>query len=222
MKRIFFIPFLFLQMILANSISAQCNLSKWVMEKGAREAEVIIRLGDIDNINSGFPGGYNPFSGELTEYNDFPWEVDPTDPAGTDRIMVPSSYQYGSEAWNDGYTESTQRPGNNPVPLKLEFNLQGIKPVAAILQIFVNDFQQESSGSRFKAFINGKESADLTRLITETDMTGPKGKLVSYILPSAMIATLSTGKLEILIDDTTSGIGDAYAVDFVRLLINPK
>lgn len=195
---------------------------KRVVMKNTPDVELMVRVGDIDNISSGFEEGYNPFSGELTEFNEFPWEVDASDPAGTDRIMVASSYKYDSDAWTDGYSGSTERPGNWPVPLKLEFNLQGIQPVAAFLQIFLNDIQPEEGQSKFKAFINGKEAAELTKLITETDMTGPKGKLVSYKLPAAHVATLSLGKIEVLIDDTTSGVGDGYAIDFVRLLINPK
>jgi len=208
------------------STSAQINQADWqiktLTEKNTSEAELVIRLGDIDNINTGFEGGFNPFSGNFTEYNEFPWEVDETDPAGTDRIMVPTSYKYGSETWTDGYTETTERPGNLPVTMKLEFKPEEVKPLGAILQIFVNDIQSVSSKSRFKVALDGKESAELTKLVTQPDMTGPKGKLVSYKLTPAEVASLNSGKLEILIDDATSGVGDGYAVDFIRLLVNPK
>ncbi|MBN2774690.1 MAG: hypothetical protein JXR31_10605, partial [Prolixibacteraceae bacterium] len=69
MKKILCIPAGLFLLTLVISAHAQCNLSKWVMEKGAVEAELIFRLGDIDNINSGFEEGYNPFSGELAEFN---------------------------------------------------------------------------------------------------------------------------------------------------------
>ncbi|KAF0200488.1 MAG: Cna B domain-containing [Bacteroidetes bacterium] len=195
---------------------------KRVVMKNTPDAELMVRVGDVDNINSGFAQGYNPFSGELTEWNEYPWEVDKTDPDGTDRIMVPSAYIYGSEVWIDGYTESTQRPENLPKPVTLIFQPDGITIGSAILQVFVNDIQSVSSESRFTAKIDGAVSEGLSRLINETDMTGPTGKIVSYRLTPDEVKKLKDGKVEILIDDTTTGIGDGFAIDFVRLLINPE
>jgi hypothetical protein len=195
---------------------------KRVVMKNTPDAELMVRVGDIDNINSGFAQGYNPFSGELTEHNVFPWEVDKTDPDGTDRIMVPSAYKYGSEAWTDGYTESTQRPGNLPKPVTLVFQPDGITIASAIIQVFVNDIQSVSSESRFTAKLDGTVSAGLSKLINETDMTGPVGKMVSYRLTPDEVVKLNDGKVEILVDDAATGIGDGFTIDFVRLLINPK
>jgi len=195
---------------------------KRVVMKNTPDAELMVRVGDIDNTNSGFAPGYNPFSGELTEWNEYPWEVDKSDPERTDRIMVPSAYEYGSEVWIDGYTESTQRPDNLPKPVTLVFQPDGITISSAIIQVFVNDIQSASSESRFKAQIDGVVSAGLSRLIVETDMTGPVGKMVSYRLTPDEVKKLKDGKVEILVDDATTGIGDGFAIDFVRLLINPK
>jgi len=195
---------------------------KRVVMKNTPDAELMVRVGDVDNINSGFAQGYNPFSGELTEWNEYPWEVDKTDPDGTDRIMVPSAYIYGSEVWIDGYTESTQRPGNFPKPVTLIFQPDGIIISSAILQVFVNDIQSVSSESRFTAKIDGAMSAGLSKLINETDMTGPTGKIVSYRLTPDEVKKLKDGRVEILVDDAATGVGDGFAIDFVRLLINPK
>ncbi|MBE0663282.1 MAG: carboxypeptidase regulatory-like domain-containing protein [Bacteroidales bacterium] len=195
---------------------------KRVIMKNTPDAELMVRVGDIDNINSGFAQGYNPFSGELTEWNEFPWEVDKTDPEGTDRIMVPSSYKYGSEAWTDGYTETSLRPGNLPKPVTLEFQPVDITINSAILQAFINDIQSVSSESLFTAKLDGVMSVGLSKLINETDMTGPVGKMVSYRLTPEEVGKLKDGKFKILIDDATTGIGDGFAIDFVRILINPK
>lgn len=194
---------------------------KRVIMKNTPDAELMVRVGDIDNINSGFAQGYNPFSGELTEWNEYPWEVDKTDPDGTDRIMVPSAYIYGSEIWIDGYTESTLRPENLPKPVTLVFQPDGITISSAIIQVFVNDIQSATSESRFTAKLDGALSAGLSKLINETDMTGPTGKIVSYRLTPDEVKKLKDGKVEILADDATTGIGDGFAIDFVRLLINP-
>lgn len=78
------------------------------------------------------------------------------------------------------------------------------------------------SKSRFTAKLDGDVSAGLSKLINETDMTGPVGKIVSCRLSPEEVEKLKDGKVEILVDDTTTGIGDGFAIDFVRLLINPK
>ncbi|MBN1340533.1 MAG: carboxypeptidase regulatory-like domain-containing protein [Bacteroidales bacterium] len=195
---------------------------KSVIMKNTPEAGLMVRVGDIDNLNSGLNEGYDPFSGEPAWYNEYPWQVDQSDPAGTDRIMTPTSYKYNPDVWVDGYTESAKRPGNIPVAIKLAFPAIEISPARAILQVFVNDIQCVTAQSRVKAMINGQESAGLSKLLEQTDLTGPQGILISYNLTGDEVAGLKDGILELLLDDTITGIGDSYAVDFVRLLINPR
>ena len=87
------------------------------------EAALMVRVGDIDNLGFGWPSGFDPFSGNSTPVHAFPWTVDTNDPAGTDRIMVVSSYAGSPPHGQDGYTSSTSRPGNNVQPITLSYNL---------------------------------------------------------------------------------------------------
>jgi len=67
--------------------------------RDTQEAEMIVRVGDIDNLGFGWEPGFDPFTGDSTERHDFPYKPSPGDPAGTDRIMVPISYKYdGAES----------------------------------------------------------------------------------------------------------------------------
>jgi len=66
------------------------------------EGELMVRTGDIDNMGFGWPSGFNPFSGINTPSHSFPWLSDTTDPDGTDRIMVVSSYNGNPPAGQDG------------------------------------------------------------------------------------------------------------------------
>jgi len=54
------------------------------------------------------------------------------------------------------------------------------------------------------------------------DQTGPIGKLITVQIPEEFLGELKSGVLNINIDDPTTGAGDGFAVDFVRLLINPR
>ena len=51
---------------------------------------------------------------------------------------------------------------------------------------------------------------------------GPIGKLVNLGILSEDLELFADGKVEILIDDPLTGVGDGFAIDFVNLLINPK
>ncbi|MBK6826211.1 MAG: hypothetical protein IPG86_04790 [Chitinophagaceae bacterium] len=65
------------------------NLQQLVL-KNTAEADLMIRVGDIDNLGFGFDTDFNPFSGRSTWSHGFPWKVNATDARGTDRIMIPS------------------------------------------------------------------------------------------------------------------------------------
>ena len=51
------------------------------------QAAFMARVGDIDNMGFGWETGFDPFSGESTPGHGYPWEADPADPDGTDRIL---------------------------------------------------------------------------------------------------------------------------------------
>ena len=129
------------------------------------EADLVVQVGDIDNLGFGWPEGFTPFSGRSTPSHGFPFQPEADDPSGTDRIMVVSGYGAGAGA-RDGYTYSTSRPANAPQPLVMAFELQDLEVKAAALQLFVDDFQSQRMGSRYRAWLDGRETTDLPVVTT--------------------------------------------------------
>ena len=203
--------------------------SFYVTRENTPEAELMVRTGDINNLGFGWPNNFDPFSGASTPIHPFPWNVNYTEPDGTDRIIVPTSYKGAGSA--DGYTKGTQRPDNSVQPIKLFYDDHGMVIRSAILQMFVDDFQPVAMHSKFETSINGISTPFLDDVINSLDQTGPVGKLISVRIPNEYLYLLksSLGKpgngnssVRIRIDDTTTGAGDGYAIDFVKLMINPK
>jgi outer membrane protein OmpA-like peptidoglycan-associated protein len=54
------------------------------------------------------------------------------------------------------------------------------------------------------------------------NQTGPIGKLVSVKLLPEYWPLLASGEVKLLIDDPTTKMRDGYAVDFARILVNPR
>lgn len=185
------------------------------------EADLVVQLGDIDNLGFGWPEGFTPFSGKSTPAHSFPFQPEADDPSGTDRVMVVSGYGAGAGA-RVGYTYETSRPANAPKPLLLSFDLQGLEATSAALQLFVDDFQSPSMGSRFRAWLDDRETTDVPVVLNSLDQTGPIGKLLTIQLLPEYLDLLADGKLEIRIDDPDHDAGDGFAFDFARLLVNPK
>lgn len=187
------------------------------------EASLMIRVGDIDNLGFSFENNYNPFSGRPTYSHSYPWPVKKENATGTDRIMIPSSYKYGSYSNTDGYTSTTKRPENNPIKISIPLaEVKNIKADSADLQLFIDDFQAPSMKSKFQVKINGLRFTEAENIINRVNQTGPIGKLITIRLTSEMLGKLNADSLIISIDDPTTKIGDGFAVDFVKLLINPK
>ncbi len=191
------------------------------VEKNAKEAELLVQVGDIDNLGFGWPDNFDPFAGKSTPVHRFPWAPEADDPPGTDRIMVNSGAAVLVSA-KDGYTRDTYRPDNLPQPLTIEFDPAGISIKAAVLQLFVDDFQAPTMKTRFSVTLDGQPAPDIETTINKLNQTGPIGKLVTIKLLPEYLGLLGDGKLQILIDDPGTNKGDGFAFDFVRLLINPK
>lgn len=190
-------------------------------------AELEYRYGDMDNLGYGWPVGFDPFSGESTPKHDYPFYPEPDDPAGTDRIMVISGYEYDKTTFSkpnkvDGYTKSTERPYNLPEPLKLSFDLRGLKVKHALLQLFLDDFQPATYHSKFQVWINDREAVWISSYLNELKQGGPIGKLLSLQVLPEFLKEVETGKLTIRIDGPATNSGDGFGVDFIRLLVNPK
>ena len=211
----------------ANAQRSSRNDGNWSLQslvlKNTDEADLMIRTGDIDNLGFGFDPHFDPFSGRSTDSHDFPWTPDPHDAAGTDRICIPSSFKYDSGLANDGYAGSTSRPGNMPVNISIPlFALKGVKADSAALQIFIDDFQAPTMLSHFQVKINGVRFAEAEKIINRINQTGPIGKLITIRFSQELMSKLNSDSLVLAIDDPTTGVGDGFAVDFVKLLINPR
>lgn len=194
------------------------------VEKNGKEAELLVQVGDIDNLGFGWPAGFDPFSGESTPIHAFPWAPEKDDPPGTDRIMVNSSAKDSSGLnRKDGYTRETTRPDNTPRAIQIEFDASGVSIKSAVLQLFVDDFQAPVMKSRFIVALDGRPAPDIEATINQLNQTGPIGKLVTIRLLPEYLGLLADGKLRVYVDDKTSEkVGDGFAFDFARLLINPK
>lgn len=117
---------------------------KTIVMVNTPETALMARTGDIDNLGFGWPNGFNPFSGNNTPSHPYPWNADPLDPPGTDKIMVPSSYVGTPPSGRDGYTTFTSRPENLPEAITISYDIpefEEIEVSSAAMQLFVDDFQ---------------------------------------------------------------------------------
>jgi len=189
------------------------------------DARIEVRTGDIDNLGFGWELGFTPFSGRETRPHSFPWQPVSGDPDGTDRIMVGSSYDPATrsacEAGADGYSSTTERADTQPQTITLDTGDLGVPPTAILVQMFIDDFQAPRWGTRYEVSLNGERLPLFEQALDRIDQTGPIGKLISVKLFPEQFRLLDGGKAEFRIDDTQTGACDGYAVDFVRILVDP-
>jgi Carboxypeptidase regulatory-like domain len=184
------------------------------------EAQYMVRIGDIDNLGFGWPAGFDPFSGNSTPTHSFPFAPGADDPDGTDRIMVVTSFNGHPPAGADGYTTSTSRPANSVRPIVLQYALPLQTVSNAVLQIFVDDFQAPVWMAHYTPTINGKPAPFLENIVNSLVQTGPIGRLITAEVSPDFYGDVASGSLALVFDDLTTGAGDGYAIDFVKLLIN--
>lgn len=202
---------------------------KNVTLQNTNEAELMVRVGDIDACNDEYAvsdNGYNPFSAKNQYSHGYPWTKDDADPAGTDRIFVGSNWS--GEA-NDGYSsnyesykngdDTENAYGDGALSLDMEYGIGELQIERVILQLCIDDFQATSHDSLFTVTLNGKDAPFIAELLNHTDQTGPTAYIVSAIIPSGFFEDIASGKLTVKIDELT-GVGDGYAIDFAKLLIN--
>lgn len=186
------------------------------------EADIMVRTGDIDNLGFGWPEGFDPFSGNSTPKHAYPWNPDTINAPGTDRIMVITSYNGSPPHGQDGYTNGSSRPENLPRSIVLSYDLQEVELESAMLQIFVDDFQAQLWHAHYFVSINGVDASYVSEIINSLMQTGPVGKIINVAIPQDQLYLLESDSMSILFDDTITGAGDGYAIDFVKLLMNPK
>ena len=198
-----------------------------------------MRTGDINNLGFGWPKNYDPFSGGSTPPHPFPWSPKPGTPDGTDRLLLGSAVTPSDFAEHpfagDGYTNSLLRPckesndastcknrqDSMPQPIVLPVGALPAKIDAVLFQIFVDDFQAPSFHSHFQVSLNGTRIPSLEQVLNAIDQTGPIGKLITVNLLPEYFPLLQSGTVKLLVDDPSTHAQDGYAVDFVRILVNP-
>ena len=208
--------------------------------EGGPEADLVVRTGDINNLGFGWPKNYDPFSGKSTFPHPFPWSPKPSSPDGTDPMLLGSAVtvaDFNEHPFaGDGYTSSILRPCQGltdgsackgrlesmPQPIVLAVGALPPKIDAVLFQIFVDDFfQAPSFHSHFQVSLNGTRIPSFEQVLNALDQTGPIGKLITVNLLPEYFPLLNSGTVKLLIDDPTTHAQDGYAVDFVRLLVNP-
>lgn len=226
MLRCISISIFFIFLFVSTSVLAQVtpNDGDWksnsTLLKNTNEADVMIRVGDIDNLGFGFAPGFNPFTGKATDIHPYPWQPQKNDVPGLDRIIVGSKFGKKQQPCsNDGYSGSNPA---KPIPIDIPLeSAKGVKITGAMLTMFVDDFQAPYLCSKYLAYMNGKRFGNLENILNTLNQGGPIGKFISVRIPPELIDLLNSSKLSVMIDDT-SGAADGYAIDFVKLLINPK
>lgn len=204
------------------------------------EADLVIRTGDISNLGFGWPKDFDPFSGKSTYPHPFPWSPKPGSAGGTDRMLLGSSVtpaDYVEHPFaGDGYSSNIlsackgstdastckSRQDSMPQPIVLSVGNLPPKIDAVLFQIFVDDFQARAFHSYFQASLNGTRIPSLEQALNSLDQTGPVGKLITVNLLPEYFPLLQSGTVKLLIDDPTTHAQDGYAIDFVRILVNPR
>lgn len=141
--------------VLAYSDSANGDWNKkTVTMKNTSEAQLSVRVGDIDALNDEYvvsENGYNPFSAKDQYSHGYAWLKDAADPAGTDRIYVGSKWNGesydGYSSWYCDYASGSDTEnayGDGALKLTMNYSTAGIVVKNAILQLCIDDFQAVS------------------------------------------------------------------------------
>jgi len=214
---------------------------KYERTSGGPEADLVVRTGDINNLGFDWPPGFDPFSGDSTPPHPWPQYKPQGEPDGTDRVMVGSGvtldYMFERRTGTgDGYSgmlldcgyvrkagmpPCAQREASMPKPIILVVGVLPTKIDAVLVQIFVDDFQAPVFHSHFQVRLNGTRIPTFEDAINVLDQTGPIGKLITLRLLPEYWPLLQSGTVRLFIDDPTTHARDGYAIDFVRILVNP-
>lgn len=200
---------------------------KYVRKSHTPEAEWMIRLGDIDNLGFGFEKNFNPFSGDTTTFHSPPSVLNPNEPQGLDMILLPTSFRkfnqpciYDVYSSYYGFLKITYKKVN--FPIKIPLNLPNTMPITGIkFMLFIDDIQSKASCSKFDVWLNGVKADFIAEELKKLNLQ-QQGKLLSFDVPETHFGLFKKDTLELVIDDITTGAGDGFAVDFVKILINPR
>jgi OmpA-OmpF porin, OOP family len=210
-----------------DAAAADSNPIHWSAQydrvEGGPEAELTVRVGSVSNLGFGWPKSFDPFSGRSTDAHGYPWNPPADAPSGLKRIMLGSVVTVADldSRRHDGYSAYLRDHDVHVQPITVPLGALPAKIDRVLFQLFIDDFQAPSFDSRFQMSINGTRIPGFEQVINTVDQTGPVGKLVSMPLLPEYFPLLRAGTLTILIDDPVTHMPDGYAVDFVRVLINP-
>lgn len=212
--------------------------AKNVTLKNTPEAQLMVRVGDIDNFGYSW-GTVDPFTGKETSTHGYPYKPN-SDPAGTDRIMVVSGYTGGGTT--DGYTSSTYgKTGYTTTvsPVTLQYDLTGITVQNAYIQMFVDDVQpskwQETNTGKYVNVGRGGFSCNsynqyevtlsangvteripaFETVVNNLDQHGPIGKMITLQVPTDKLDFVRKGGsgLQIKLDDPRKTVKDINGKD---------
>lgn len=108
-----------------------------------------------------------------------------------------------------------------PAPILLPIGSFRFELKSVAVQIFVDDFQPIPLHSHFQVSLNGTRIPSFEYAINSLDQSGPIGKLLTLKLLPEYWPLVESGIVKLLIDDPTTRVQDGYAIDFVRILLNP-
>ena len=135
-------------------------------------------------------------------------------PPGSDDSILRVSTQEAEQC-------TRERQLTMPTPIVLDVGDLPAKINAVLVQIFADDFQAPVYHSHFQVSLNGTRIPTFEYVINSLDQSGPIGKLVTMRLLPEYWPLLKSGTVKLLIDDPTTHVQDGYAIDFVRILVNP-
>lgn len=183
------------------------------------EADVVVRLGDIDNFGFGWPIGFSPMRGARGRARSPVLRANEEDFGGTDIGLIGTGAVESVRSRNDPEAESRLAVAS---PFTLTFTPPLTKITGALVQMHITGFQSAVSGSRFVVRVNGELASGLAEILNHVTIAPGDAGVVSYHLPESLLASLEEGWCVIEIDDPTSGVVAEFAVDFIRLLLNPR
>ncbi|HKV61824.1 MAG TPA: OmpA family protein [Candidatus Acidoferrum sp.] len=114
-----------------------------------------------------------------------------------------------------------ERELSMPTPIVLPVGSFRFEIHSVVFQIFADDFQPMPMHSHFQVSLNGTRIPNFEYAINSLDQSGPIGKLLTLELLPEYWPLVESGTVKLLIDDPTTHVPDGYAIDFVRILINP-
>jgi OmpA-OmpF porin, OOP family len=224
----------------APSASLSGMANEFERTVGGPEADLLVRVGAVNNFGFGWPQGFDPFSGNSTPPHDYPWTPYQGAPVGMKRILIGSVVTGADQVerqGEDGYSNllhncydymrrvsispCRQREETMPQPISIAIGDLPPKIDAVLFQMFVDDFQAPVWHSHFQVSLNGTRIPNFEEAINSLDQTGPIGKLLTLNLLPEYWPLLRSGTVKLLIDDPLTHVPDGYSIDFVRILVNP-